>query len=341
MVRVEFDEHTIISSVHYLMMHSPHITNRLSIDIIEGTNINSMLQELNIDSKNAYQYTYQKDTIVDLDAIIDHHVSLWSDGIINHVLTSSNEVKERLHLLGIPVSMMHIPSKNIEQAINIAASMIRFNKKTSSQVVIGYAAIKNSVQTIHEDDVVQIEINKIKEAFSRFASKTNAAVFATCNNQVTIVGTKSLLDYLTKHYRDFPIFHELTNELQLPINIGFGLGLSPEQAENNAQLALKACNLEKKSISYIMNERQELIGPIGVTKHVDTSKLYQALIHKARLNNELSYNFIEFITNRNNEPFSSNDIAVFYKVTKRSAERTVNKLLTGEVIRVSGKKDHT
>ena len=57
-----------------------------------------------------------------------------------------------------------------------------------------------------------------------------------------------------------------------------------------------------------------------------------------KLNNELSYNFIDFITDRNNEPFSSNDIAAYYKVTKRSAERTVNKLLSGNVIKVSGEE---
>ncbi|RDW20446.1 hypothetical protein [Oceanobacillus chungangensis] len=336
-VQVALDEHTILSSVYHLMQHYPHISNRLSIDTNEEDNILSMLQELNINSKHTYQYSYQKETIVDFDAIFDHHVSLWTEGKINHVLTSSIMVEKKLHSLGIPVSMMQIPSKNIEQAIIKAVSVITFNKTTSNQIIIGYAALKDSIQAIHEKDIVISEMGKIREAFARFAKKTNATVFDT-NNHVAIVGTKSLLDNLTRHYRDFPLLHELNIELQLPFNIGFGLGLSPEQAEENALLSLKACNLEEKSISYIMNEREELIGPIGVKKHVDTSKLYQALIHKARLNNELSYNFIDFITKRNNEPFSSNDIAVYYNVTKRSAERTVNKLLSGEVIRVSGEE---
>ncbi len=73
-------------------------------------------------------------------------------------------------------------------------------------------------------------------------------------------------------------------------------------------------------------------------KEIDASSLYQALIHDARLNNELSYNFIDFITDRNNEPFSTHDVALFYKVTKRSAERTVNKLLSGNVIKIAGEE---
>ncbi|RDW22363.1 hypothetical protein CWR48_01260 [Oceanobacillus arenosus] len=339
-VQVALDEHTLLASVYQLIQQCQQVVNRFSVDVIEGANIIPVLRELNIHREHVFHYSYLRDVVVDLDEIIEHHTHLWNEGKIDHVITSSKEVEYRLYLLNIPASLMRIPSKNIEQAIMKAASMINFKQTTSAQVVVGYASLKSPPVglAIQDEHVLQITQDKIQAALTLFAKNTNAAVFAISGNQFAIVGTKNLLDYLTSHYRDFPLFHELTNQLQLPVDIGFGLGLSPEEAEENAQLALNACSLEEKSISYIINERKELIGPIGVKKHVDTSKLYQALIHKARLNNELSYNFIEFITNRNNEPFSSNDIAVFYNVTKRSAERTVNKLLSGEVIRVSGEE---
>jgi len=124
----------------------------------------------------------------------------------------------------------------------------------------------------------------------------------------------------------------------VPVDIGYGLGLTAKQSEVNAKIAVETCSKTEDSKCYIVNERQETIGPIGVKKEFDASRLYHALIHNARLNNELSYNFIDFIRTRNNEPFSSNDIANYYNVTKRSAERTVNKLLNGEVIKVSGEE---
>jgi len=114
--------------------------------------------------------------------------------------------------------------------------------------------------------------------------------------------------------------------------------LTAKQADVNARLALERCRENENSNCYIVNERQDVIGPLGVKKHFDPAELYQSLIHKARLNNELSYNFIDFITHRNNEPFSSQDIAVFYRVTKRSAERTINKLLVGKVIKIVGEE---
>src|SRR5699024_12801164 len=83
-----------------------------------------------------------------------------------------------------------------------------------------------------------------------------------------------------------------------------------------------------------------MIGPLGVKKEFNASMLYQSLIHEAKLNNELSYNFIGVIEIRNNEPFSSNDIAKHYGVTKRSAERTIKKFGAGNVIKEIGEDMH-
>src|SRR5699024_9533809 len=172
----------------------------------------------------------------------------------------------------------------------------------------------------------------------RFAKRTDATVIQNADQTFTIIGTDKLLHHLRAHYRDFPLLQEMKTRLKLPIHMVFGLRLNAKESADNASLALDSCKHSEHSICYIINERQEIIGPIGIKKEIDTSSLYRALIHDARLNNELSYHFIDFITERNNEPFSTNDIAQFYQVTKRSAARTVNKLLTGEVIKVSGEE---
>src|SRR5699024_9590323 len=170
----------------------------------------------------------------------------------------------------------------------------------------------------------------------QFAHRTYATVLPYGDNQFVLFGTRGTLDHITNHYRDLPLLKEVEQTLHVSVEIGFGLGMTTKQAEDHAKLALEVCAKTTESSCYIVNERQDLIGPLGVEKHVNTSKLYHALIHKARLNNELSYNFIDFIKLRNNEPFSSADIATYYRVTKRSAERTIHKLKTGRVIKEVG-----
>src|SRR5699024_7619580 len=165
----------------------------------------------------------------------------------------------------------------------------------------------------------------LTKIIKRFAKRTDATVIHNADQAFTVIGTDKLLHHLRNHYRDFPLLREMKTSLKLPIHMGFGLGLNAKESAGNASLALESCKHSEHSICYIINERQEMIGPIGIKKEIDTSSLYRALIHDARLNNELSYNFIDFITERNNEPFSTNDVAQFYQVTKRSAERTDRK----------------
>src|SRR5699024_10482775 len=117
-----------------------------------------------------------------------------------------------------------------------------------------------------------------------------------------------------------------------------GYGLTAKESTNNAQLALDESINTGENSCYIVNKQEEAIGPIGIKQSFNKTRLYNELIHKARLNNQLSYNFIQYITMRNNEPFLSEDVAKFYKVTKRSAERTIKKLSTANIINHVGKE---
>ncbi len=179
---------------------------------------------------------------------------------------------------------------------------------------------------------------QLHQLLLKYSKKTHASVLANGDHQFALFGTRGVLDHITNHYRDFPLLKEIEYALETSVDIGFGLGLTAKQAEDNAKLALETCSGTQEGSCYIVNERRETIGPLGVKKEINPSELYRALIHEAKLNNELSYNFIDFIETRNNEPFSSNDIATYYRVTKRSAERTIKKLIAGDVIKVVGEE---
>ena len=267
---------------------------------------------------------------------MNYHHNLWEEGKVHIALTSVKIVEERLKKIGVPVRLMTIPTTNMIDALREAITSMKLNQSISAQVVTGYLQIKKKASMM-EEHYAEL-CSKVHDILGRFCQKNDASFIQMKNDMFAIFGTKPVIDHLTNHYRDFPLLKELKSTLQTPIAFGYGLGLTAKQSEINAQIAFEKSNQNDESHCYIVNERQDTIGPIGVKKEFDTSKLYHALIHKARLNNELSYNFIDFIRERNNEPFSSNDIAEFYNVTKRSAERTVNKLLTGEVIKVSGEE---
>lgn len=339
-VQIDFDGYMILAAFYRMKNNHDRLLNRLSVDIPDKNDVEDVLHELQIIGKEVYVYSLDTDKLIDVGTVVAHHQRLWNAGKIDYVLTTIHEVEGPLKKLGIPTSSMIIPQKNIERAIARAKTMANISQSKSAQIIAGFIRIKDleKLKTKRGTSFTQKLIESLQQVLTKFAEKTASSVLLNSKNQFVLFGTKGLLEHITVHYRDFPLLQEIEATVQVPVEIGFGLGLYVQQAEDHAKMALKFCEKAGDSKCYIVNEQQDMIGPLGIKKDFDTSALYQSLIHKARLNNELSYNFIDFIAIRNNEPFSSNDIAIYYQVTKRSAERTINKLLSGNVIKVAGEE---
>lgn len=339
-IQVACDEYMVVTSFYHVRNVYKQELNRLSMDVVDCSHVNEVLSELRITGEEIYTYSYDQDMPIDVGGIAAYHEDLWKQGKIDYVLTSIKEVELKMNEKGIPTSCMWVPNLNIERAIDQAKSIATLNNSKNTQIVAGYIQVKNIdlIKNEKGDLHAQELLLTLHQQLLKYGQKTHSSVLPSSNNQFVLFGTQGILNHITNHYRDFPLLQEVESALNTPVDIGFGLGLTAKQAEDNAKLALEACGRSNDGACYIVNERQDQIGPLGIAKEFNTSKLYRSLIHQARLNNELSYNFIDFIEIRNNEPFSSNDIAGYYRVTKRSAERTVKKLLTGEVIKVVGEE---
>ncbi|WP_449354956.1 hypothetical protein ACUL41_01650 [Virgibacillus natechei] len=334
-VQVISDEYMILTSLYRLQKD----LKRISIDGFDRVHVDNVIRELEMGDKEIYTLEFTEESDITIDAVVKHHHNLWKEGKIDHVLTSMDEVDQRMRELEIPVSCMTIPTLNLEYTIEQAIAIVRLNQSKNPQIVSGYVRIPHLESIIKEkgESTANELLRKLHHILLKFGRKTDASILSS-DNQFILFGTSGVLDHITNHYRDFPLLREMEEELKTPVDIGFGLGLTAKQAEDHAILALDRGEPTEISNCYIVNDRQDTIGPLGVKKQFDTTQLYHSLIHKAQLNNELSYNFLDFISVRNNEPFSSNDIASYYNVTKRSAERTINKLLSGEVIVVVGEE---
>lgn len=339
-VQILFDEYMILSSFYRVKNHHNQELNRLSIDVLDSNHVDGVLKELKIDDTEIYAHSFGENDEIDIDRIAAFHEQLWQQGKIDYALTAIHEVEKKLKEKNIPTSCMQIPMLNIERTIDKGKSIAKLNQSKNPQIVVGHIRIKyfEGVKQNKGDLLAQELLLELHQILQKYARKTYSSILTTGDNEFVLFGTQGILNHITSHYRDFPLLQEIEQTLNTPVEIGFGLGLTAKQAEDNAKAALETCSHFNESTCYIVNERNDTIGPLGVEKEFNTSELYRALIHKARLNNELSYNFLDFIEVRNNEPFSANDIAGYYRVTKRSAERTVKKLLAGEVIKVVGEE---
>lgn len=335
-VPIELDPYSLSAALYRLQANGS--IKRVAFDLFDKDYLRDVKSELVLDDGLIYPYLHDSWKNPDIDSLLTYYTTLWKKGNIDHVLASTAEITAALQHKNIPASTIRLPELRLKQAVEKAVSLAKLSESENKQMVTGYISIKgmdeNTEIAGHRLDILQ----QIRKILGRFTERTDSTFTETKERRFILYGSEKLHKHLKEHYRSFPLLQEMKNSINLPVHLGFGLGLSAHESAKNAEIAHENCRKSDHSICYITNERQEMIGPIGVKKEIDTSSLYQALIHDARLNNELSYNFIEFITHRNNEPFSTNDVALFYQVTKRSAERTVNKLLTGDVIKIAGEE---
>lgn len=293
------------------------------------------LKEIQVDLFPFYEDVWDGRTV---ENIVDHHRKLWEDRTTDFALTAYSEVAKRLQKENIPVRLITTPDLCFKSALETVERRITFHNNTSVQHVIGYFRFKHLEQlpSSLKEMILFRRQAELDNFLQKFATQQDAIALRNNQHDMVLIGSKKLLNYLTNHFGNFPPLQKIEEQIKEPVGIGFGLGLTHHQAKEHALLALEMTANEEGSSCYIVNESQASIGPVGVKKQINPSFLYQSLIHKAKLNNDLSYNFIEFIKMRNNKPFSSHDVANYYSVTKRSAERTINKLLSAEIIKVAG-----
>lgn len=330
-IKVFKDEYALVTALFRLINRDGHLLERFSVDVVNKKYVENILHDLEINHDSIYVSDYENSDKITAEQISDFHRDLWKDNKIDFVITSSKFIHDQLAEENIPVYYIGIPKKYYNDVIERAKRLVHFNRHSIKRVVSGYIKLQSVTP---EKEIPQVAFVSVHELLKDYQSKINTSLTFDGDNRFHVVGTRELLSYLTSHLRSLPLVDKIKERLSENINvhIGFGYGLTAKESEENAQIALENSMKSKESSCFIVNEREEVIGPIGIKRTFNKPKLYNMLIHKARLNNQISYNFIQFISARNNEPFSSEDIAQYYKVTKRSAERTIKKLVNGDII---------
>ncbi|WP_432363921.1 hypothetical protein [Sporosarcina sp. UB5] len=340
-IYVSYDEFMVTTSFFRLKNELGRDINRLSIDIMNDHHVVEVINELDINNEEIYTYGYGKDKHrLDIKSIVDFHSNLWKEKKIDYVLTTIGEVEKSLTKKGISCYRMKIPNRNLERAIEEARVKGELKISKSSQIVVGFLRIKNFECIVEEkgDFFGQELILRLHQLLLVFSHNVYASVINNGYNHFVIFGTRGILDYATNHFQDFPLVRDIENELNVSINIGFGLGLTANEAEQNAKLALKQGKLSNNSSCYIVNKDRKVIGPLGNNKGLEQSELFRQLTEIAKLSNEAAIKFIDFYQLRGNAAFSAEVLADYYKLTKRSAERMIRKLLDTNIIEVIGEE---
>lgn len=336
----------VLFSIYY---HHGIEIERLSIDLPDSKYVRNVLTALQLQPSvlhiQEYRWIIEKNYTKEfhLDEIVSKHIQLWKEKKIDLVLTSIHAVYDQLQKKNIPCMRMIDPKKNIIDSLKEAKVLGELHQSQQSQIAVGLISM-NGFETVLASDITSQEhILKTHQLLLQFAKKINCSVQHIGNEQFVLFGTRGSIEHLTEHFLSLQRLIETEEKLARTISIGFGLGMTTAEAEKHAKIALDyAKKTEVNSAAYIVTEEQTVIGPLNdkvkrVQLKVENEQVRE-LAKKLKISPTNLLKIQQFLDAHSTNRFTSNDVADYLEVSRRSAERLLKKFADQGYLHIIGEE---
>lgn len=314
------DETAVAITLLHLAIQTQLHMSRLSIDVREKSSIEAVINELDKPIIAPFIHVLEDHHIIDTST--EFHKNLFLQGKTDQAITSIHAVYEQLNVLNIPVMKMIDPESSILTMIEHTKQQAILQKSNSAQIAIGIVKIsmnnlEPSVEKIAE--IIQARWNKQQDEYTLFTTKGN--IESALNNHA----------FLT-------LFDKVSAEMQM----AFGYGESIVDATENAKTALEFVEEDEAPIFYIVDAYKKLQGPFPVSNAVVEMRVNDPIlvemVEKTKLSPANISKLLAFSQSRQAKQFTANDLALYLNVTRRTAERTLKKLVQFEYVQIVGEE---
>lgn len=347
---ISLDEFVVVLSLYYVNNQLNQDSNRISYDIEQSNYVTSVYKELNLPTDSIYVIEYRpllKKCIetFDVDEIVQYHYKLWKENKVDLVMTTISTVYDRLTELGVNCFRMLLPKKKIIDKLNDAYNQGELMRMRKSQIAVGLVSIddyKEIAKDRDKNDVKSIVL-ELHQMLLSFGRDIDATVNYVGEDQFIIYGTKGALKYITNQYKNLPILNKVTEYLKVNVSIGFGVGYTANEAEENAQTAIHhSREISDRSTCFIVTDEKLVIGPLNE----NTKDFYLrsdddailTIVKDTGISVKNVSKFIKFIEIRGSKNFTSIELSEHLQLTRRSSDRILKKLLEGNVVEVIGEE---
>lgn len=136
---------------------------------------------------------------------------------------------------------------------------------------------------------------------------------------------------LTDNYRHCALHTYLNAELPFRVNIGWGVGHNVHRAKDHARSANKLASPQSTNGSFVMTEKEQIIGPLGDDRCLDLSNSPDPQVekwsHALGISTLQIQKMLSVMTRLDNDELTTEDLSHYLAITERSANRILNELL--------------
>ena len=317
------NEHTIAVTLLYLASEKSIPIHEISLDIKKIDYIEHILQDLHHISSTKKPEIYELQSRNDLQDVVNFHIQNFRQGKTKIAVTSVHAVYDQLQVAGIPSFRMIDPVSNILHAMEKVAQKAQLARSEATKIAVGLVEIQDAEQFPHET-VTQLATFlqaqwTVEENIFYFYTTLGTVEFALSLNAFT----------------------KTIDSISSTSHLSFGLGQTIVEATDNALSALQIGKQSGKGI-YMLDEHKQLHGPLpsvapSVAMKVEDPKLLE-ISEKTTLSPTVISKLLQFEQFRQSASFTASDLAGYLAVSRRTAERTIKKLMDQQLVQTVGEE---
>lgn len=262
--------------------------------------------------------------------ILDRIVSLWQSHAIDMVLCLYASIVPALQERGIPFRCPFISDGHLNRLIQDALVRLELNQLHGNHPAI------IQVFPRHTDSSCPQQLAQIHQTLQQYARDNLIDwVLQSTNICCTIISSMKLLRFLTNEFQICQISSYLSEHLDFPVVVSYGIGTNISHAMNNVQIASKEAKIVGES--FIVDSNGTLIGPLNSEKRMVISSHsmpnISEIAKKCNLSAMTIQKLISIIRSTDSNKLTTHDLAQRMDTTLRNANRIMLNLCKGGVAR--------
>lgn len=342
---IPFNELMVTMSLLSVSYREKIPLKEMSIDLPNHDLLHHVLTETEISDRplfvKDYPWIYKMEKDIqplNIPEFVRYHAELYQEKKTAFALTSIHAVYEELQKLGIPSTYMIQPERSLKEGLEKAVTLAKLNKTKESQIAV--ISIKIRDYPTSNDQVFRLQL---LQHLHEIGKRLNARVSMEHYQPFLVYTNRGSLEAV-QNDRNLQFILALEEKIKGPLEIGIGFGYTMNDAENHAAQALQFAekHCAEKTTIFVLDENKKLIGPL-----FENEKQYvlknenpniQKLAEELKMNAKNLNRFIDFIHVHQFRSFSAQDLAGYFEISRRSAERLIKRFLDQELLVIAGEE---
>ncbi|CAB4573944.1 unannotated protein [freshwater metagenome] len=340
---LRFVPHTasdLYRALTYILRENSGEFVNFSLDVLSKELVAELCQEIGMpDVKHIWPFDSVPDNeIPSTEELIDFHVKAWQSGDVALCVTCLGAVHEALDGLGIPSRRVEHSRGSVRDALERArlVSDLRTNQATG----IAVAIIQTPPTGNKATERYQLEIQDLRrrEIALKVARQLRGQVAGVTSETITVTTSRGVVETVFERIRSAQRSALDMDELPEGTRVGFGIDMTVESAEKNAQTALDISKSRQMFVA-VLSDGSTWTGEAGEDLWTRDSNLAFRELSELLGVGPLAFSrLLSALRKLDHKSLTARQLGDAYGIEARSARRLLNSLARAGFAAEKGKE---